>query len=201
MKRVWIALKNTESFLDTKGDWIGADRGAYHLAQNGIRMRCAVGDFDSVSAQEMECIRAYSDEVICLNPIKDDSDSEHAVQLALSYGYEEIVLVCPFGGRMDHSYVNLKLAFRHPGVLKLMDEQNLVYALGPGKHAIAKNGYAYISFFVQERAEISLDGFAYPLDHRTIVPSDLYTVSNEIVAETGLLEVHEGIVLVMQCKD
>ena len=34
-----------------------------------------------------------------------------------------------------------------------------------------------------------------------IGPDDIYTLSNEIEGEEGILEVHEGLVLVMQCRD
>ena len=47
--------------------------------------------------------------LIKLDPVKDISDSEAAVNLAKELGYEEIIILGGLGNRMDHSYVNLKL--------------------------------------------------------------------------------------------
>jgi thiamine pyrophosphokinase len=41
----------------------------------------------------------------------------------------------------------------------------------------------------------------YPLRDRRITYRDLYTVSNEILSEEGILEVSSGSVLVIQSKD
>ncbi len=201
MKTALVALKDVEPYLQLKGDWFGADRGSYLLAENNVHMKCAIGDFDSVSDEEFSKIQKYSDEVIRLNPVKDDSDCEHVVTEAIRRGYDKVVICSPFGGRLDHSYVNLKLAIKYPGIVKLIDQQNVIYALSSGVYEIEKNGYTYISFFTEDKATISLEGFAYSLEEREITYRDIYTVSNEILLKKGKLTIHKGVVLVMQCKD
>ena len=182
------------------GDYIGADRGALVLARSGVRMKLALGDFDSVTEEEFALIEQWSDEVIRLHPIKDDSDSEAAVNEAMRRGYRQIVLWNPFGGRADHAVVNLRLAEKNPGTVILRDEQNEVQALGPGVYEFAPE-YAYFSLFALADSKISLTGMKYPLEHRKITPADLYGLSNEISGAKGTLTIHSGCMLVIRSED
>ena len=182
------------------GDYIRADRGALVLARSGIRMTLALGDFDSVSEEEFRLIAQWSDEVIRLHPVKDDSDSEAAVREAKRRGYHRIVLWNPVGGRADHTVVNLRLAEKNPGTVILQDEQNEVQALGPGVYEFVPS-YRYFSLFALTESEISLAGMKYPLDHRMIGPEELYGLSNEISGEKGILTIHSGCMLVIRAED
>lgn len=199
--RALIALKLHDDFKSLDGDFIGADKGALELAELGIHMKLAIGDFDSIEKTDLNKIRAYADEVVELNPIKDDTDSEAAIHAAMDRGYDEVWLCGATGARMDHSLINLRIAMKYPGIVWLHDEHNLIHAVKEGDYTIHKEDYSYISFFTDTKAMITLDGFAYPLDHRKLTPQDLYTVSNEIKGDTGILHVHEGKVLIMQTKD
>lgn len=196
-----IALKLADQLPAIEADLIGADAGALYLAKKGIRMKLAIGDFDSVRPEDMRLIEEMADEVIRLNPIKDDSDSESAVRHALAMGYEKVWLACRMGGRTDHTYVNFRLAMMFPEQVILFDRQNRITALKEGRHVIAKDGYAYLSVFADEEACISLEGMKYPLSEKVIDRNDIYTLSNEIINEEGILTVHKGTVLLMQCRD
>ena len=202
MRECTVVLKMAASLSESGDrDYIGADRGALHLAEQGIRMVLAIGDFDSVSEEEMKRIREFSDEVMALNPIKDDSDSEAAVDEAVRRGYEKIYIAGAFGGRIDHEIVNLRLCFKYPERVILTDPGNRCIALKEGTHVIKKEGYRYLSVFAQKKCEISLKGFKYPLDHRVLDETSLYGLSNEILEEEGIIEVHSGMILVIMSRD
>ena len=85
MKKVLIALKLADQLPAEKADLIGCDKGALTLAQQHRHMVCAVGDFDSVREEDISLIAQWCDQIIRLNPIKDDSDSEHAVKTAIDF--------------------------------------------------------------------------------------------------------------------
>jgi thiamine pyrophosphokinase len=105
------------------------------------------------------------------------------------------------GRRADHSLVNLRLVFQHPGVLSLYSENNLIEAYEQGTYTFRKDEWKYISFFTFTGAAVTLENMKYPLDCRTLTPLDLYTLSNEIIEEEGILRVHEGRVLVIRSRD
>jgi len=202
LRKCIIALKMADHLPDFKeADYIGADRGALFLAGKKIRMKLAIGDFDSVSDHEKEMIAQYSDQVISLNPVKDNSDSEAAVDEAVRRGYEKIYIVGATGGRIDHEIVNIRLCWKYPEQVILIDGQNLCRALKKGVHRIEKKGYRYVSVFAESECEISLKGFRYPLDHRVLDETDLYGLSNELLEEKGIIEVHRGTILCVQTGD
>lgn len=185
--------------LDEEADYIGADRGAFLLAQKGIHFSYAIGDFDSVTEVEMDRIQEFAAHVIRLNPIKADTDAKLAVDLALAQDYKEIHILGGLGGRLDHELVNERLCYLNPGIVTLHDGQNTIFA--SKENVLFHQEKGYISFFTFETACISLRGFAYPLIHQSLTALDLYTVSNELCEEEAELIVHSGCVLVMESKD
>ena len=197
---VAIILKRCES-IPTAENYIGVDKGALTLARNGKRMLLAIGDFDSVEESDLAYIKEYSDMLIQLNPIKDDTDSEAAVMYAIQKGYQKIHLYGGLGGRLDHAMINLRLVSRFPETVYLHDQNNFIYSLAEGVHSIDKRDYTYISFFTEDEATISLEGFKYPLDKQQLTNKDTYTTSNEILEDSGIVTVHAGKVTVIQSKD
>ena len=197
---VAIILKRCD-LIPTAKNYIGVDKGALTLARNGKRMLLAIGDFDSVEESDLAYIKEYSDTLIQLNPIKDDTDSEAAVMYAIENGYQKIHLYGGLGGRLDHAMINLRLVSRFPETVYLYDQNNLIYSLAEGVHSIDKRDYTYISFFTEDEATISLEGFKYPLDKQQLTNKDTYTTSNEILDRRGIVTVHVGKVTVIQSKD
>ena len=197
---VAIILKRCES-IPTAENYIGVDKGALTLARNGKRMFVAIGDFDSVEESDLAYIKEYSDTLIQLNPIKDDTDSEAAVMYAIEKGYQKIHLYGGLGGRLDHAMINLRLVSRFPETIYLHDQNNFIFSLGEGVHSIDKRDYTYISFFTEDEATISLEGLKYPLDKQQLTNKDTYTTSNEILEDRGIVTVHAGQVTVIQSKD
>ena len=197
---VAIILKRCES-IPTAENYIGVDKGALTLARNGKRMLVAIGDFDSVEESDLAYIKEYSDTLIQLNPIKDDTDSEAAVMYAIEKGYQKIHLYGGLGGRLDHAMINLRLVSRFPETVYLHDQNNFIYSLAEGVHSIDKRDYTYISFFTEDKATISLEGLKYPLDKQQLTNKDTYTTSNEILEDRGIVTVHAGKVTVIQSKD
>ena len=197
---VAIILKRCES-ISTAENYIGVDKGALTLARNGKRMLLAIGDFDSVEESDLAYIKEYSDMLLQLNPIKDDTDSEAAVMYAIEKGYQKIHLYGGLGGRLDHAMINLRLVSRFPETVYLHDQNNFIYSLAEGVHSIDKHEYTYISFFKEDEAIISLEGLKYPLDKQQLTNKDTYTTSNEILEDRGIVTVHAGKVTVIQSKD
>jgi thiamine diphosphokinase len=197
---VAIILKRCES-IPTAENYIGVDKGTLTLARNGKRMLLAIGDFDSVEESDLAYIKEYSDTLLQLNPIKDDTDSEAAVMYAIEKGYQKIHLYGGLGGRLDHAMINLRLVSRFPETVYLHDQNNFIYSLAEGVHSIDKRDYTYISFFTEDKATISLEGFKYPLDKQQLTNKDTYTTSNEILEDRGIVTVHAGKVTVIQSKD
>lgn len=180
-------------------DVIGIDRGALIAVRQGIPLRCAIGDFDSISITEKAEIEKVC-ELHALPRHKNETDSEAAILYALKQGYEEIILYGGLGGRMDHALANLYLLMHRDFPLTLRDEHHIITKHPPGTYVIKKQ-FTYLSLLALEPSLISESGVAYPLHKRRITPGDIYTISNEITADQAEITIHEGKILLFQSED
>ena len=176
---------------------IGVDKGALYLYQNNIKMDLAVGDFDSISKNDLELIEKET-KVIKLNPIKDDSDTEHAINLVKNYD-EILILGGIQGKRIEHFYA-LLLYLQISKNIILKDNNSLIY-YRENDFKIAKNEYKFISFFsLDDNTYISLNGFKYNLDNYNLKRLDPLCLSNE--KKEDIVEIKlKGKILVIETKD
>jgi len=185
---------------------IGADRGALTLLQHGVIPDLAVGDFDSVSESEYLKIKEKSRELLPLNPEKDETDTEIAVNYAIQQGAAEIFLYGGLGGRLDHTIANIRLLLRFAklGVsIVLVEAGNRLRILSPGTHRFERFRHRYLSFFAMEQTVqgLTLQGLKYPLDGATLAQEDTVCISNEIVAENFDVAFSTGFLLMIESSD
>ena len=89
---------------------MAADSGMNFFYRNRICPDVIVGDFDSVSSEALEYFKTIPDiEWKVLNPVKDDTDTESAIRLAIEQGAERITLLGATGTRLDHVLGNIEL--------------------------------------------------------------------------------------------
>lgn len=202
MRKAVLVLKMASSVpLIEDAEYIGVDAGTLVCLKQHIPMKYAVGDFDSVSEAEWNEICTNVEHIEKLNPVKDDSDSEHAIKEAVDQGYEEILVYGALGGRVDHELVNIRLAYKYPNIVRLIGEKNIVYVVKEGEYTFDKKKRQFISFFTDSQARITLEGFKYAIAHRDIFYTDTYTVSNEVEASQARLIVEKGTVCIIESSD
>lgn len=197
----------SEQFLKAirKNDFIiGVDRGAAWLLEHGVTPHVAIGDFDSVNQKELSRIKKLIKHVEMYQAEKDFTDMELAVQYALKEKPGEVIIYGGSGTRADHTLGTFHLLehFLRAGIAaRLMDEHNEV-CLVSGKQAVQKGGFRYISILpFSESATISLSGFLYEVSRLPLTRSMTRGISNEFAKNQGTIDVHEGIVWVIQSKD
>lgn len=60
---------------------VGIDKGSLDALNKGIKLDYAVGDFDSISQVDYDYLSQKVKNITKLNPIKDDTDTEHAINM------------------------------------------------------------------------------------------------------------------------
>lgn len=189
--------------------FIGADKGALHLLMEGIVPLEAVGDFDSVSLEEYETIRSAVGTVDQFYAEKDETDTELAVERALSYQPDQIILTGVTGGRLDHMMSALQLLYRlqmeNPQVtFKICNRLNEMTIFQPGKYTIhRKGGLPFISFFAFEGTVtgLTLQGFKYDTLNETLKLGMTKFTSNELIESVSTISFLEGICLMVRSSD
>lgn len=185
---------------------IGADRGALFLTSHGYTPDIAVGDFDSVSEQEMQLIERLSRHTIGCDPIlKDLTDTEMAFELAIKQNPQQIVFIGALGSRFDHSLANVHLLLR---CLKLnieasiLDENNEITLID--RSAIVKQSrFHQVSLLplTSEVTGITLRGFQYPLRDASLSIGQSLGVSNVLVDPVGEITIRSGLLLIIRSMD
>lgn len=186
---------------------IGADAGALFLAENGHKPRISLGDFDSVTPEQLAFIREMSEETLDFDPIdKDYTDTELAWRLALTRKPQQIVMLGALGTRFDHSLANvhlLRMALQQGVSASIMDEHNCIQLASAGILNLINKGYTYISLLpLTERVTgITLTGFQYPLHDATLEIGQSLGISNKLLGDRGTIEVRDGLLLVIESRD
>lgn len=201
MKKVILIsglAKKLPDVLDS--DLIGIDHGASVIASAKVKMKAAIGDFDSVDGTELKAIAEYAENLVKLTPQKDETDTEEAIKYAMEQGYDEIVIYDALGGRIDHEMANMYLLMHRRYPIMFINDYNRVRVLKQGQYQV-DNTYTYLSFLALEESCISVNGVAYPMNHRIITLKDIFSISNEIVTDNCEVTIHYGRVLMMETRD
>ncbi|KRN95257.1 thiamine diphosphokinase [Pediococcus stilesii] len=197
-----------DDWQEYRGEWIGVDRGALNLLKADKQGSIALGDFDSVDSKELDQIEVGFKEVVKLNPIKDDTDTESGVQFVLERDPKAHIRVFGIsGGRLDHLLANVLMVLQdrfrmYAEQIELIDRQNNITFYNSGKHTIDKiEGYKYLSFIPLTQIDaLTLDDEKYQL-HNEMVSNARAFVSNEFIGNKATVYLSNGLVAVIQSKD
>ena len=188
---------------------IGVDKGMEFLYHHKILPSYIVGDFDSVDQKIGDYYRNETKVPIReFNPVKDASDTEIAIRLAMTLGAGEILILGATGGRIDHLWANvqsLAIPFKAGINAVIMDRQNKIRLIGGGETHL-KKGETYGPYFSvfplgEEVFGFSIKGAKYPLTNHTLIPYDSLCVSNQFQEDEVTISFLNGIVILMETKD
>lgn len=177
---------------------IGADKGALYCYKNNIPMDIAVGDFDSLSEEERDCVCSFAKKTVRLNPVKDDTDTAHALSL-LPFCDEITILGGIQGKRIEHFLAILDLLAGDSRVC-LKDDDSSLQVLLPGEYVFGEGPYRFFSVFAIEDSLLTLEGFAYPLKDHLLKRLDPLGVSNQIKGDKGRVILKKGKLLAIRSK-
>lgn len=185
-----------ESYDFTNKIVVGVDKGAFLAYQSKIKLDYAVGDFDSISAQELKLLEGYT-KIVKLNPIKDETDTLCALRM-FKDANKLIILGGIMGTRIDHFIANIKLFYEFNNLI-LIDNNTMIMECSNDMD-FSKDEYKFYSFFALEDAfDLSLEGFKYPLNNFLLKKESLLGVSNELL-ENGHLSFSKGKLLLIKTK-
>ena len=187
--------------------FVGVDRGALFLLEQGLPLDLAVGDFDSVSPQEFARIKAVAAKLVRSQPEKNDTDLELAVLTALAdHPQAQLTVFGAFGGRLDHALANVFLPSNeriapYMEQLTLLDAQNCIRYLPQGRHEIKPlEGMDYLAFLPSQDAALTIEGAKYPLNKNNFFFKKVYA-SNEFIDRPVFLSFDQGYVVIIYSKD
>jgi thiamine pyrophosphokinase len=177
---------------------VGVDRGALKAIRSSIHLDYAIGDFDSVSKEELELIKAGSSNIEALNPSKDDTDTYHAYKIFQNISDRIVILGGIKGRRIEHFLAILNIV-KEDSKVEIRDASSFIKRIDATSTPmlLRKTDYRYYSFFAIEPTRITLNGFRFPLNDYFLSPSDSLCISNEIEGDEGTVTLVGGPALIV----
>lgn len=189
---------------------IGVDGGLKFCYDHKIVPTRIVGDFDTLSPEILTWYKKNTQiEIREYNPVKDATDTQIAVELALSLGSDHVTILGGTGTRLDHVLGNIQslyLALEKGVDCEILDEHNRIRLI-QGEYRIKKTEQygKYVSLipFTTDVNGVTLEGLKYPVQdqHFTVQGSGGFGVSNEIAADEARISLKQGIFIMIESKD
>ena len=175
---------------------IAADKGYDVALSLGITPDIAVGDFDSLGHIP------DAPEVISLEVRKDDTDVEHAVNVAMGRGYSDFVVYGAVGGQLDHTLGNIAVAERiaNKGGRAVFygDESSFTVirnaTFKPGRHS---SGRVTVTSLSDVSGGVSIRGLSYEVGYFDLPRATTRGVGNSFVGRSAEITVRDGTLLVV----
>lgn len=185
---------------------IAVDKGLESLDALEIEPNYLIGDFDSINKDILEKYEKTKIQIVRLNPEKDLTDTHSAINLAIEKEAKNITIIGAIGTRLDHTIANihtLKIAIDKKINIKIINETNEITLINHDTKIKNTKTYKYISLIpLTTTVEgVTLRGFKYPLENRTLYIGDSLGISNEQIEETAEIQLKKGILILIKSKD
>lgn len=196
-----------KEFLQKYKDWyiIAADSGVHCLLEAGIAPKQVIGDLDSIELQDLKTLEDKGIKVKSFPKEKDETDTHLCLLEAIRLEAESIHVLACFGRRFDQTLAHLALleiAHDYKITCALVDPENKVEFLGPGKYQVSKGNYKYLSLVpVTESITVSLYHMKYPLERGILYRKKSQGISNEILDQEGIIKLHRGKAYLIHSND
>lgn len=183
------AQTETETESDQDILIIAADAGARRLVKAGYLPDIAVGDFDSLSADELAFLQQSGCDVRKHPCAKNETDTQLAVDIAIAAGAKEITVFGGIGGRLDHSLANVQLLVYmndYGCTGKITDGIQSAYLLTDSLELTGRHPGDILSILplTPKLTGLTIKGLRYALAEAEIQMGNTRTISNEFT-ESG----------------
>lgn len=180
---------------------VSADGGARYLLALDLLPHIAVGDFDSLAAEQLELLERAGVEVQRHSVHKNETDLELALLQAIEHGATCIYVLAALGGRPDQHLANLQL-LTHPALaqadVRMLHERWELFAIRRSARIFGAPGdVVSLLPMTDEVAGIITDGLYYPLRDESLILGPARGVSNVLVSQEASIRVRSGILLCM----
>lgn len=189
---------------------IGVDGGLKFCYEQNVAPTHIVGDFDTLEPEILNWYKEHTKiEIREYNPVKDATDTQIAVELALSLGSGSITILGGTGTRLDHVLGNIQtlyLAHEKKVPCCILDTHNRIQLIEK-YHCISREEqygkYFSLIPLTTDVYGVTLKGVKYPLrnHHFTVLGTGSFGVSNEIVEEKAEICMESGIFILVESKD
>lgn len=196
-------IDSLDFYKDLKSQFtICADSGFDFAIEVGLTPSVAIGDFDSISSRGKHLLEEMNIEIIKYPSEKDMTDTELAINYAISKGFQEIIILGGLGNRLDHSLSNIyNLLKYNKHRIKLINSNNEIILLNTDLELEKDNFYYSIIPLTSDGIIVNLYGFHYESENLFIEMGSSIGISNKIKNKRAKIELLSGVGILIKAKD
>ncbi len=184
---------------------ICADGGLKHAFNMGIIPDVIVGDFDSTPPSLLDNYKTMGCEIITYPTIKDQTDTEIALDYAMAKNPKEIDILIGLGSRFDHSLANVHLLKKalDKGILaRIITENNEVMVMDTLMRITGEINEGVSLLPLSELVTgIVTKGLGYPINDGSLEIGKPYGISNYMAQTKAEIQMSSGLLLVIKYRD
>jgi len=182
---------------------ICADGGANHAVAMGLVPQVVVGDLDSLAPDLRVYLETIGVQFEVYPVLKDKTDLELALRLAIAEGAEEVDLLATLGGRVDQSLANLLLLTQGEWAdarVRVIEGDDVAWIVRGGQDTTIVGKIGDTLSLIPITCQITgvcLDGVRWPLHDATLHLGDTLSVSNTLSAPAAHLQIGAGLAVIV----
>ena len=184
---------------------ICADGGLAHASKMDLVPKVALGDFDSTPDHIVKYFHSRGTKIISYSTIKNETDTEIALDYALDQRPESIDILAGIGSRFDHSLANvhlLKKALEKGVFCRIISENNEIMVIDSEILLEGEEGEGISLLPLTELvSQVYTRGLAYPVVNGEFRLGAPYGVSNYMNHTKAEIKIGSGLLLVMKYRE
>ena len=178
-----------------------ADGGTHHALGLNLTPNLVIGDMDSIQKDQWQELQKAGVAVEIFPRDKNETDLELAIDRALGFAPQEIMIVAALGGRLDQTFGNIALltAPRLSAVDIRLDDGVEEIFFCRDQAEIHGGGGDIVSLIPWGSPvhDVQTQGLKWPLVRETLFPEKTRGISNEMLGEKATVQISPGILLVI----
>lgn len=190
----------------SKGDYtvICVDGGADNASILGLVPDMIIGDMDSIDKDKLGEYKdkSHNIDIVYALPDKDESDTQLALDHAVTKGYSNIMIAGAIGNRIDHSFANLVLLssplYKDVNI-RIITGNSEVFIIRESTVIHGKKGKLISIFSLSPHTFfIKTSGLEYKLENEKLLFSPVRGLSNVFTGDNAEIDIKEGTLMIVQ---
>lgn len=194
-------LESARALLRPDDFLLGVDAGARHILALGITPHLILGDFDSLTEEELYEFSAADVTVKQYPSDKNETDLELALDYAIEAGFREIVILGALGGRLDQTLGNISLLTDlRLATLDVRLDDGLEETFFCRAQSEVRGRSGDIVSLIPWGSDVTgvvTQNLKWPLYGETLHPSKTRGISNEMLGDKASLKISTGLLLIV----
>ena len=197
-------LQKAHDLLRTDDFIICADGGTHHALALGLTPNLVIGDMDSIQKNQWHKLEKDGVPIELFPRDKNETDLELALNRAIEFEPQQIIIVAALGGRLDQTIGNIALLTDirlstfdvrlADGVDEIFFCRNQVQIHGRSGDIVSLIPWGNPVRGVQTQ------GLKWALADETLYPEKTRGISNEMLSDTASLRISSGNLLVIHTR-